>query len=92
MQGITLKQILDCCQGQYVGKKEDLDKEVTGIEIDSRKIQPGNLFVPIKGERADGHNYISQVMEAGALASLTEQPLGESMQNIFFLLAEFNFC
>lgn len=81
MQGITLKQILDCCQGQYVGKKEDLDKEVTGIEIDSRKIQPGNLFVPIKGERTDGHNYIPQVMKAGALASLTEQPLGEEAGN-----------
>lgn len=81
MQGITLKQILDCCQGQYFGKQEDLNKEVTGVVTDSRKIQPGNLFVPIKGEKTDGHNYIPQVMEAGALVSLTEQPLEKGVGN-----------
>lgn len=81
MQGITLKQIIDCCQGQYFGKQEDLNREVTGVVTDSRKIQPGNLFVPIKGEKTDGHNYIPQVLEAGALASLTEKPLEEGAGN-----------
>lgn len=75
MENISLEQILKCCEGQYWGKKEDLKKEVTGIVTDSRKILPGNLFVPLKGEKTDGHNYIPQVLAAGALASLSEMEL-----------------
>ena len=72
MENITLEQILECCQGQYFGSREDLKREVTGIVTDSRKIVPGNLFVPLKGEKTDGHKYIPQVLEAGAFASLSE--------------------
>lgn len=75
MDNISLEQILKCCEGQYFGKKEDLKKEVTGIVTDSRKILPGNLFVPLKGEKTDGHKYIAQVLAAGALASLSETDL-----------------
>lgn len=75
MDNISLEQILKCCEGQYFGKKEDLKKEVTGIVTDSRKILPGNLFVPLKGEKTDGHKYIPQVLAAGALASLSETDL-----------------
>lgn len=51
MENITLEQILECCQGQYFGSREDLKREVTGIVTDSRKIVPGNLFVPLKGKK-----------------------------------------
>lgn len=81
MENITLEQILKSCGGQYFGKKEDLKKEVTGIVTDSRKILPGNLFVPLKGENNDGHDYISQVFAAGALASLSEMELAENPGN-----------
>ena len=85
MQNITLEQILKYCGGQYFGKKEDLKKEVTGIVTDSRKILPGNLFVPLKGEKTDGHNYIPQVLAAGALASLSEMKLAENPGNYIFV-------
>ena len=85
MDNITLEQILKCCKGQYFGKKEDLKKEVTGIVTDSRKILPGNLFVPLKGEKTDGHNYIPQVLAAGALASLSEMKLAENPGNYIFV-------
>lgn len=86
MDNITLEQILQCCGGQYFGKKEDLKKEVTGIVTDSRKILPGNLFVPLKGEKTDGHNYIPQVLAAGALASLSEMELAGNPGN--YILVE----
>ena len=34
--------------------------EITGIQYDSRKVQPGNLFVAVKGFQNDGHQYIRQ--------------------------------
>lgn len=86
MENITLEQILNCCGGQYFGKKEDLKKEVTGIVTDSRKILPGNLFVPLKGEKTDGHNYIPHVLAAGALASLSEMKLAGNPGN--YILVE----
>lgn len=75
MENISLEQILKYCGGQYFGKKEDLKKEVTGIVTDSRKTLPGNVFVPLKGEKTDGHKYIPQVLAAGALASFSETEL-----------------
>ena len=42
---------------------------------DSRKAEAGTLFVPIVGERVDAHKFIPQVMEAGALATLSERVL-----------------
>ncbi|MBZ5943198.1 UDP-N-acetylmuramoyl-tripeptide--D-alanyl-D-alanine ligase, partial [Weissella cibaria] len=41
----------------------------TSVQFDSRKLSPGSLFVPIMGER-DGHDFISQAVTAGAVATL----------------------
>ncbi|NTV89519.1 MAG: UDP-N-acetylmuramoyl-tripeptide--D-alanyl-D-alanine ligase [Clostridiales bacterium] len=50
--------------------------EISGISTDSRKITPDCLFVPIQGERFDGHDYIKQSFEAGAAAALTHRTAG----------------
>lgn len=47
---------------------------ITGVKTDSRQIVPGDLFVAIKGERADGSDYIPQVLEKGAAAVFSEKP------------------
>lgn len=49
------------------------DMEVTGIEIDSRKVAPGHLFVAVKGSLTDGHAYIEKAIKAGAVAVLCEE-------------------
>lgn len=51
--------------------------EVTHICIDSREVQKGSLFIPIKGEKHDGHEYIENAFEKGAIAVLTEIELQE---------------
>ena len=40
------------------------DITVSGAVIDTRKIMPGNLFVALKGERVDGHDFLAQAREA----------------------------
>ena len=77
MKNLTLEHIAQACQGIYKGSEEDKTREIEGISTDSRKIQERGLFVPIKGARADGHDFIEGVMERGALATLTEKDLGE---------------
>ena len=44
----------------------DVQKEVTGIEIDSRLVKEGDMFVAVKGTQADGHAYIGSAIEKGA--------------------------
>lgn len=41
---------------------------ITGIQYDSRKVQLGNLFVAVKGFKSDGHDYIRQALDNGAIA------------------------
>jgi UDP-N-acetylmuramoyl-tripeptide--D-alanyl-D-alanine ligase len=45
----------------------------TGVSIDSRTVEPGDLFVAIKGPSLDGHDYISQALGAGAVAALAHR-------------------
>ncbi|SIS37937.1 UDP-N-acetylmuramoyl-L-alanyl-D-glutamate--2,6-diaminopimelate ligase [Salimicrobium flavidum] len=46
----------------------EIDKDITGITMDSRQIKPGDLFICIKGFETDGHQYITSAIHAGAAA------------------------
>lgn len=74
MNTLTLDQICTACHGIYSGSKEKLQESVSGISIDSRNISPGFLFIATKGERVDGHNFITSCYENGALCCLGEEP------------------
>ena len=50
----------------YQLQQGSLDAEVTGITCDSRKVQPQNVFVCIRGNRMDGHVYAEEAVERGA--------------------------
>lgn len=45
------------------------------VEFDSRKVGPGDLFLAIKGDRVDGHDYAAAALERGALACLVTRPV-----------------
>ena len=49
------------------------DVEVAGIAYDSRKVKPGDVFVAAKGEKCDGHDFISDAVKKGALAVVHEK-------------------
>lgn len=75
MKDLTLRNIEACCGGTYFGDEAKKDMEIAGITIDSRSVTAGGLFVPIRGERADGHDFIPAVFKEGALACLSERKL-----------------
>ena len=50
----------------------DLQREIDGVQIDSRRITNGDLFIAVNGTAVDGHNYISKAVESGAVAVLCE--------------------
>ncbi len=55
---------------QVVG---DSTREIAGIEIDSRAVRKGSLFVALRGQHGDGHAYIPQAINLGAVALLVEE-------------------
>lgn len=50
---------------------QDSGAPVTGVTTDSRAVQPGQLFIPLVGERFDGHAYIGKALDGGAAGCLT---------------------
>ncbi len=73
MKEMSLEQIARACKGVYAGEASKKSLEVSGVVIDSRKVEPGYLFVAIKGERVDGHSFIPAVFAKGAACVLCEQ-------------------
>ncbi|MBI5448231.1 MAG: UDP-N-acetylmuramoyl-tripeptide--D-alanyl-D-alanine ligase [Gammaproteobacteria bacterium] len=53
----------------------DENKSCTGISIDSRTLQTGNLFIAIRGERFDGHAYLDEVAQKGACAAVVDHTI-----------------
>ena len=77
MKNMSLQKIAAACGGTYCGSADLSDREVSSVVIDSRKAEKDSLFVAIKGARVDGHSFIPQVMEKGALCAVSEQDLGD---------------
>jgi UDP-N-acetylmuramoyl-tripeptide--D-alanyl-D-alanine ligase len=57
---------------EFLSAAGEFDPEAVaqGYSIDSRTIQPGELFMAVKGERMDGHDFVSQALEKGAVAAV----------------------
>ena len=52
----------------------DDDREVTSLAYDSRRVTPGTLFIALRGERSDGHEFVDQAIAKGAVAVVVDQP------------------
>src|SRR5262249_8941650 len=55
----------------------DGEQVASGYSIDSRTIQPGDLFFAITGERLDGHQFVGSAFESGAVAAVIAQSRAE---------------
>ncbi len=51
----------------------DADWRITGMALDNRKTNPGDLFIALKGENHDGHDYVAAAADAGAVAALVSR-------------------
>jgi len=74
---LTPRIIAEITNGQYIGENEAFDIRVIGAVRDNRDVEPGNLFVCIKGARVDGHSFANKAFESGATCCLAEQELIE---------------
>ena len=63
----------------------DIAREISGIHIDSRKIEPGHLFVAVKGTQTDGHAYIAKAIELGASAIVCEKTPENIENNVTYI-------
>lgn len=68
-----------------IGIQGSTDIDITGINIDSRRIEKGHLFVAIKGTQTDGHKYIPKAQELGAAAVLCEDLPAEQQENVTYV-------
>lgn len=59
----------------WLGSEQIFDKDLiaTGVSINTRTLQTGDLFIPFKGETVNGHKYVAQAFEAGAVATLWQK-------------------
>lgn len=72
---MNLKELLDGIG--RVSTHGPLDKEITALSVDSRDVKDGTLFAAIRGEKADGHDYIDAAREKGAAAIMAERDAPE---------------
>ncbi len=68
---MKLKQILD--NFDYIVENGSVDTEICHLVMDSRKVEPGDVFVCISGAVTDGHDYVEEVIEKGAVAVIVER-------------------
>lgn len=72
MNGMTISLAAAACGGR-VSCEEYEDRELGRVVIDSRAVQPGDLFVAYRGEKVDGHDYIAAALAKGAACCLAER-------------------
>ena len=68
MRNMTLENMAGACGGEIIASAAVSGAEAADIVIDSRKVCPGAVFVATRGERVDGHSFIPQAFEKGAMA------------------------
>ena len=85
MQALTLRQLLEAVNGTLLGDFDDLDAQAVQVSTDSRNITPGCLFIPLEGERFDGHSFIQAALEAGAAGCLTARERESYLPGRFYI-------
>ncbi|MBF7730347.1 UDP-N-acetylmuramoyl-tripeptide--D-alanyl-D-alanine ligase [Pseudomonas sp. N040] len=71
LEALTLSRIAASLNGRLLGR----DVQFSAVSTDSRKIAPGQLFIALSGPNFDGHDYLRDVAEKGAVAALVERPV-----------------
>ena len=80
---MTLNDIIKTLKVTTVIGQTDIN--ITGVDIDSRQVEPGHLFMAIAGTQTDGHQYIPKAIEKGAAAILCEQLPAELADGVAYV-------
>lgn len=60
----------------------ELARYVAGITTDTRSLKPGEIFVALRGDKFDGHEFVETALEKGAIAAITDHPLSGSIPHL----------
>ena len=74
IKGITVNEIIG-----------DMAQEISGINMDSRLIEPGHIFIAVKGTQTDGHTYIQKAIEKGARTVVCENLPETLIENVTYI-------
>lgn len=75
--------------GEFLSSKGDLERPISGLAMDSRRVMPGNLFFALPGRRADGNSYIDEAIQRGAVAIVGEKiPAGTAARVTYIQVAD----
>jgi UDP-N-acetylmuramoyl-tripeptide--D-alanyl-D-alanine ligase len=73
--GIPLTQLTEILSAQPLHLPTDGENAIAGVTTDSRAVQPGELFVALRGDRFDGHGFVESALQQGAIAAVVDQPI-----------------
>lgn len=85
MANLTLADVIEGLTGNQI----DARQKISSVVIDSRQAKAGSLFVALPGQNSDGHNYVKQALEQGAIAAITHQPVTLPEQTRIIRAGEF---
>ena len=85
METITLGQLLEAVGGTLLGEFQDREALIQRVDTDSRNIHEGALFIPLIGERFDGHAYINAALEGGAVGCITARERENYLPGKFYV-------
>ena len=75
MRPLRMSELVPSLQACLVGP----DQSFTGVATDSRRVQPGEIFVALRGQNFDGHEYLSQVAQSGAVGAVVSEQQDSSL-------------
>ncbi len=79
---LTIKEVLQGAQGRWMGPVADLNRPVAKVVTDSRTIGSGDVFFALVGERFDGHDFVLQALQAGAVAVVVADEWYQQQQTL----------
>ena len=83
----SVDAIIRMLDADYI-ENGNIEENIQGVCIDSRKVVEGNLYIPIRGANNNGHDYVEQAIENGAKAVLWERKEPNPPQNVVVILVE----
>jgi UDP-N-acetylmuramoyl-tripeptide--D-alanyl-D-alanine ligase len=87
MESMQLEEIMEAVQGTLVqGVHSNI--RITGVSIDSRKVRQGDLFFAFHGKRVDGHDYLEQAFEQGAVGAVISRPVAVQTEATLIMVSD----
>jgi UDP-N-acetylmuramoyl-tripeptide--D-alanyl-D-alanine ligase len=82
MTPVSLKQLISATNGHWHPPGDIPQMDFHRVQLDSRQCGPGDLFWAVRGERLDGHQFISDALNRGARAAVVSQPLLKKLPQV----------